>query len=76
MVKADAASYLSGLVIGADVNAARSLFSADSLTLICNSALAALYGKALAHYGVVSTMIDGDQAALAGLTHIYSELKQ
>jgi 2-dehydro-3-deoxygalactonokinase len=75
MAKVDAASYLSGLVIGADVNAARALFSADSVTLICSPALVALYGRALAHYGLQSAAIDGDQAALAGLAHIYSELK-
>jgi 2-dehydro-3-deoxygalactonokinase len=79
MAKADAASYLSGLLIGSDVGgavgSALSLFSAGSVILICAPALAALYGKALAHYGLGSRAIDGDRAALAGLTAIHSELK-
>jgi 2-keto-3-deoxy-galactonokinase len=63
-------------MIGADVGAAVSLFSARSVTLICTPMLAALYGKALAHYGVPSAVLDGDEAALAGLSYIHSELKQ
>jgi 2-dehydro-3-deoxygalactonokinase len=76
MAKADAASYLSGLVIGADVQAALSLFPEGPVHLVCSPALAALYGRALAHYGQESVFIDGDAAALAGLTHIHSELKR
>jgi len=80
MAKADAASYLSGLVLGKDVSTALALFdSAHSETertvhLICTPLLAALYGKALAAYDVKSATIDGDRAALAGLVHSHSEI--
>ena len=75
MAKADAASYLSGLVLGKDVATAVSLFAPDgALNLICTPLLAALYGKALAAYDVKSATIDGDRAALAGLVHAHSEI--
>jgi len=73
MAKDDAASYLSGLIIGKDVETAARLFALSGpVHLICTPALAALYGRALARYG--SMAIDGDAAALAGLTHIHAEL--
>jgi 2-dehydro-3-deoxygalactonokinase len=80
MAKDDAASYLSGLVLGKDVATALALFEVASSTmegpvqLICTPLLAALYGKALAAYDVKSTVIDGDRAALAGLVHAHSEI--
>jgi len=75
MAKEDAASYLSGLVLGKDVATALALFDLDgSVQLICTPLLAALYGKALAAYDVKSAVIDGDRAALAGLVHAHSEI--
>jgi 2-dehydro-3-deoxygalactonokinase len=80
MAKADAASYLSGLVLGKDVATALSLFAPAHfetdrpVQLICTPLLAALYGKALAAYDVKSTTIDGDRAALAGLVHAHSDI--
>lgn len=80
MAKADAASYLSGLVLGKDVATALALFDVASsnmdgpVQLICTPLLAALYDKALAAYDVKSTVIDGDRAALAGLVHAHSEI--
>ena len=75
MAKEDAASYLSGLVLGKDVATALALFDVDGpVQLICTPLLAALYGKALATYDVKSSVIDGDRAALAGLVHAHSEI--
>jgi 2-dehydro-3-deoxygalactonokinase len=75
MAKADAASYLSGLVLGKDVATALALFANDGpVELICTPLLASLYGKALAAYDVKSATIDGDRAALAGLVHAHSEI--
>jgi 2-dehydro-3-deoxygalactonokinase len=75
MAKADAASYLSGLVLGKDVATALRLFDRDGpVQLICTPALAALYGRALRAYDVPNTVIDGDAAALAGLVHAHAEI--
>jgi len=74
MADADAPSYLSGLIVGADVGGALALFEARHAVLVCAPALAALYTRALAFYGVGVEAIDGDDAALAGLVHIHSEL--
>ena len=75
MAKGDAASYLSGLILGKDIATAMALFEFDGLVqLICTPALAALYGKALSAYDVKSAMIDGDRAALAGLVHAHAEI--
>ncbi|HKQ10267.1 MAG TPA: 2-dehydro-3-deoxygalactonokinase [Rhizomicrobium sp.] len=75
MAKADAASYLSGLILGKDIATATALFEFDGpVQLICTPALAALYGKALGAYDVKSAAIDGDRAALAGLVHAHAEI--
>jgi 2-dehydro-3-deoxygalactonokinase len=75
MAKSDAASYLSGLVLGKDVATALKLFSAGGpVQLICTPALAALYGRVLKAYDVASAVIDGDQAALAGLVQAHAEI--
>lgn len=77
MAKAEAASYLSGLVVGTDVATAVALFGLESgatVHLVCTPALAALYARALAPYDLKSAVIDGDAAALAGLAHIQAEL--
>jgi 2-dehydro-3-deoxygalactonokinase len=77
MPKTDAASYLSGLVLGKDVAAAMALFRLSGMVhLICTPQLAALYDRALAPYAVKTAVIDGDKAALAGLVHIHSELSR
>lgn len=75
MAKGDAASYLSGLVLGKDVATAIRLFDCESpVQLICTPALAALYGRALQAYDVQNAVIDGDAAALAGLVHAHAEI--
>jgi 2-dehydro-3-deoxygalactonokinase len=78
MAKTDAASYLSGLILGKDIATATALFDialTDSpVQIICTPELAALYGKALGAYDVKSVAIDGDRAALAGLIHAHTEI--
>ena len=75
MAKSDAASYLSGLILGKDIATAMALFEFEGpVQLICTPALAALYGKALGAYDVKSAAIDGDRAALAGLVHAHAEI--
>jgi 2-dehydro-3-deoxygalactonokinase len=78
MAKIDAASYLSGLVLGKDIATAMALFDIalfdGVVQMICTPALAALYGKALSAYDVKSAVIDGDRAALAGLVHAHAEI--
>jgi 2-dehydro-3-deoxygalactonokinase len=78
MARTDAASYLSGLVLGKDIATAMALFDIalfdGPVQMICTPALAALYGKALSTYDVKSTAIDGDRAALAGLVHAHAEI--
>ena len=73
--KEQAASYLSGLIIGEDVAGAVRLFAPqDSVTLVCAPDLAALYARALCAHGLATTAIAGDDAALAGLAFLYSQL--
>jgi 2-dehydro-3-deoxygalactonokinase len=76
MAKADAASYLSGLIVGADVGAVLALFGPGRVPLVCSPLLAALYARALGTYGVIAPVIDGDAAALAGLVQIHTELRK
>lgn len=73
ITKDQAASYLSGLIVGDDVAAATRLFEwSDSVTLICTPALAALYALPLADHGVV--VLDDEVCARAGLFSAYRSL--
>ncbi|ATC23757.1 2-dehydro-3-deoxygalactonokinase [Caulobacter vibrioides] len=71
MTPADAMGFLSGLLIGADVAAARDWFGPmEAVTVIGDGPLAALYVQALAATGVTASAVDGDAAVLAGLSMI------
>jgi 2-dehydro-3-deoxygalactonokinase len=71
----EAASYLSGLIIGAEVDAALRLFApADEIVLICNPALAAMYQAALAARGVGAWALDGEETVQAGLAFLHAQL--
>jgi 2-dehydro-3-deoxygalactonokinase len=75
MAKSDAASYLSGLIVGKDVATAAALFELGAkVPLVCAPALTALYARALAAYDVEATAIDGDQASLSGLILAHAEI--
>jgi 2-dehydro-3-deoxygalactonokinase len=63
-----AVGFLSGLAIGHEVREALAgIADADSLTLVGDPALSALYEQALAGVGRTAGLRDGSQAALAGL---------
>lgn len=68
---ADAMGYLSGVLIAADVAAARDWFGPmDAVTVIGAGSLSDLYVQALAKAGVTASVVDGDAAVLAGLSAI------
>jgi 2-dehydro-3-deoxygalactonokinase len=69
-----APSYLSGLLIGAEVAALPSLLGLAPQTpvaLLGDAALCELYAKAFRRRGVAFETFDGEQAALAGLFALY-----
>jgi 2-dehydro-3-deoxygalactonokinase len=76
---AQAASFLSGLIIGADIAIASRRLQADAgiartITLIGTPDLAALYAQGFAMRDISITTMDGGEAALAGLCHLLPEL--
>lgn len=75
-----AASWTSGLLIGSDVAGALSLFPdlprTSPVYVIGASQLTDSYSRALARHGRKSVCIEGDKAALAGLTYVYIELER
>lgn len=73
----EAAGFLSGLVIGADVAGALSALGEGAamttpVTLIAAPALASLYEEALGHHGRTARRLDGDGQSLAGLTTLFT----
>jgi 2-dehydro-3-deoxygalactonokinase len=72
-----AASWISGLLIGADVNGALSLFNehdaSGPVLIIGAPQLTASYARALARAGRKSAEVDGAAAALAGLGYVFRE---
>ena len=67
-----ALAHLSGLMIGADVRGAMSLFAARTeAVLIGEGALNQLYAQALHREGIRATCLDGEQCALAGLRTLW-----
>jgi 2-dehydro-3-deoxygalactonokinase len=76
---AQAASFLSGLVIGADIAIASSQLRADPgiearIHLIGTPELTALYAQGFAAQGIATSTLDGGDCALAGLCHLLPEL--
>lgn len=71
-----AASWTSGLLIGADVGGALALFDAQRgnvVHVIGTPQLTSLYSMALARRGFKSVVVDGATASLAGLARLYTE---
>ncbi|THD78263.1 MAG: 2-dehydro-3-deoxygalactonokinase [Phenylobacterium sp.] len=67
-------SYLSGLLIGAEVAAVPRLLGLDrdqSVALLGDAALCAHYARAFEQRGIRSETFDGEAAALAGLFALY-----
>ncbi len=75
-----AASWISGLLIGADVGGALSLFEqhdpSGDILIVGAPQLTASYAHALARRGRKSVELDGAQAALAGLGYVYRQQGQ
>jgi 2-dehydro-3-deoxygalactonokinase len=76
---AQAASFLSGLIIGADIAIASHRLRADAgidrtITLIGTPDLTALYAQGFAMRDISITTLDGGEAALAGLCRLLPEL--
>jgi 2-dehydro-3-deoxygalactonokinase len=69
----DAAGFLSGLLIGADVAGALDCFPGFThVHLIGEPALSALYAEALTSHTVTSTALDGGDCAFTGLRSIFT----
>lgn len=74
MPAADALGFLSGLLIGSEVEAALESYAGfGEVRLIGDPALAALYSAALSTYEVVSSILDGGDCAFAGLRSIFKK---
>lgn len=75
-----AASWMSGLLIGSDVGGALALFRelprTSPVFIIGTPQLNESYSRALARHGRKTVCIEGDKAALAGLTYVYQELER
>lgn len=73
---ADATDYLSGLLIGADLNAAVDCFGLDEMRrtpvpLIGAKYLIERYRDGLAHWGVSAELINAAETGAKGLFHVY-----
>ena len=66
---------LSGLLIGAELAAARPYWLGQRIGLIGASALSALYATALTAQGAPSESMEAEEATLAGLTAAWRKLK-
>jgi 2-dehydro-3-deoxygalactonokinase len=70
-------SYLSGLLIGADVAGIGSVFDLDPsspLTLLGDPKLCRLYGRAVGRAGIRSSFFDGEAAVLRGFRELHRKV--
>ena len=72
---AAARARLSGLLIGAELAAAKPYWLGQQIAVIGAGALARLYVTALAQHGAPATQVNAEAATLAGLTAAYRQLK-
>ncbi|WP_322893939.1 MULTISPECIES: 2-dehydro-3-deoxygalactonokinase [unclassified Yoonia] len=70
-----ARARLSGLLIGAELAAAKPYWLGQQIAVIGAGGLASLYVKALAQQAVPATQVNAEKATLAGLTAAYRQLK-
>lgn len=66
----DAASYVSGLLIGSDVRE-QALALGETVHVLADPALGPLYAAALGVFGAQPVSIDSDAAFVAGITYIW-----
>ena len=71
-----ARAQLSGLLIGAELAAARPYWLGQSIAILGPDAPARLYAQALGAQGVPATLADAPRMTLAGLTAAYRLLKE
>jgi 2-dehydro-3-deoxygalactonokinase len=77
MASTDALSYLSGLIIGADVMGARRLFGeVDGVTIIGEPTLTQHYTLALDYFAVASESCDPSEIAISGFEAIFEQLHE
>lgn len=63
--------FLSGLMIGTEINDASNSFeTSDTIIIIGSSKLEVLYDKAIKFYGFKTQIINGDECAINGLKYI------
>ncbi|MFK7834975.1 MAG: 2-dehydro-3-deoxygalactonokinase [Sulfitobacter sp.] len=67
---------LSGLLLGAELAAARPYWLGTNIAILGADALAAPYTRALATQGAPATIADAERMTLAGLTAAYRHLKE
>lgn len=68
LAPAVARARLSGLLIGAELAAARPFWQGKAVALIGASKLGGLYAQALVMQGVLVQQLDGTQCTIAGLS--------
>lgn len=73
---ARAASTLSGLLIGAELSAARAYWLGQRVVMIGNATLSQAYSIALANQGVVAETADATELTLAGLAAHRTSLRE
>ncbi len=71
----DAASSVSGALIGAELRIALSAHPAGPVAVVGGAGLCALYASALAEAGRPAHVVDGAQAFLAGIAALVEQLK-
>jgi 2-dehydro-3-deoxygalactonokinase len=69
-----ARARLSGLLIGAELAAARPYWLGQDVAIIGSPAVTGPYGIALAAQGMTAESVDGDDMVLAGLRHLQAAL--
>lgn len=72
---ADNFSFLSGLLLGAELNATKDYWQSETVHLIGGSCLSQAYASALAMAGVQSHVHSGNDLALKGLKSAYLNLR-
>ena len=74
--KSDILTLLSGVLVGAECLAAKSLVQNRSVTLMSSGDLKQTYQNAFEHFGFVFNVADSEQAAQKGLFSIFNQIQQ
>ena len=74
--KSDVLTLLSGVLVGAECLAVKSLVQNRSVTLMSSGDLKQTYQNAFEHFGFVFNVADSEQAAQKGLFSIFNHIQQ